>query len=217
MSDGPKKEHSVKSDWQSKENAAAYKLSRTPKHFKRFYLEQSILESWIVDLPAGAVILDAPCGTGRWIPLLLSRNCHYVGGDFALAMIDEARREPSTTKALGFVNLDVERLPFADNSVDCLIIWRFLHHVPNERTRLNILREAARITRDRVVLSFHNSLSFTYARKAVERIVFRQKLHGQEITHWRLRREAESCGLRIAGMKSFRKYISTNWFACLEK
>lgn len=132
-------------------------------------------------------------------------------------MIQEAQSGLTDLAAGGFVNLDVERLPFADDSVDCLILWRFLHHVPNQQMRLNILHEAARVTRNRILLSFHNSLSFTFARKAVERILFRQKLHGQEITHWQLRREARCCGLEVVGTKSFRKYVSTNWFACLKK
>jgi ubiquinone/menaquinone biosynthesis C-methylase UbiE len=132
-------------------------------------------------------------------------------------MITEARREVDGRLALGFVGADAARLPFADQSVDCVILWRFLHHIPNSQTRQAIFREAARVSRDRVLLSFYHALSFTAWRRGVERRFLGRQGYGEAITHWQLRREAAQCGLQVVEFKGFRKYVSINWFACLRK
>ena len=56
---------------------------------------------------------------------------------------------------------------FADRAFDCVIMWRFLHHIGSATTRQAILREAARVTRRKVLVSFHHPISFTHWRKLV--------------------------------------------------
>ena len=210
-------QYKAKQTWQSPEKAAAYRVSRDPSRFMRYDREEKIVGGWLADLPAQALVLDAPCGTGRFIPLLTACGFRYVGADFSCAMIHEAKRTAGEKLTLGFVNADAQFLPFQSNSVDCVIIWRLLHHVGEARTRQAMLREAARVTRDRVLISFHHPLSFTFLRKFIQRKFFGRPQHGQEITHWRLKREAQSCGLRLIETNGFRKYVSVNWFAYLTK
>jgi ubiquinone/menaquinone biosynthesis C-methylase UbiE len=141
----------------------------------------------------------------------------YVGGDISLAMIGEARKTAENRKhVLGFANADAAQLPFRDNSADCVMLWRLLHHIHDSELRCRMLREAARVTRNKVLVSFHHPISFTYARKFIQRTFFGQA-YGPTITQWRLRREAESCGLKMLDTAGFRKYVSVNWFACLVK
>ena len=80
-----------------------------------------------------------------------------------------------------------------------------------------ILREAARVTRHKVLVSFHHPLSFTYLRKLCQRILSGRSRGAGVVSHWRLKREAQQCGLRMVDTRSFKKYASINWFACLEK
>ncbi len=210
-------DHPAKRAWQSPENAAQYRRSRAPERFKRYYLEEAIIGGWLEGLTEGAVVLDSPCGAGRLVPTLLGRGFRYIGADFSGAMIEQARLEAVGPGVLGFFRADAEHLPVADSSVDCVIIWRLLHHLAQSRTREAMLREAARVTRDRVLVSFHHALSFTALRKFLQRKVLGQKQHGRPITHWRLRREAAGAGLSLVATRSFGKYRSINWFACLTK
>jgi len=211
------KQHSAQRDWQSPEAAADYRRKRDPARFHRYHQEEAVLAAWLDGLPAGALVLDVPCGTGRWIRTLTRRGLRYIGGDVSLAMIGEARTVVEADQTLGFVNADVGRLPFADRSVDCVIIWRLLHHVGQAEYRQAMLREAARISRGKVLVSFHHPMSFTHLRKAVQRKLSGRASRGSVITHWRLKREAEGCGLRLIETKGFRKFVSINWFACLGK
>jgi ubiquinone/menaquinone biosynthesis C-methylase UbiE len=130
----------------------------------------------------------------------------YAGGDFSRAMIGHAREVSESPKVIGFAAADAERLPLRDNSVDCVLLWRLLHHIVEPEVRLRMLREAARVTRHQVLVSFHHPLSFTFITKFLKRTFGKLAPGMPEITHWRLRREAEACGLHVRETKGFRKY-----------
>ena len=210
-------DHPAKQAWQSPEQAALYRRSRDPAQFKRYHREEKIIGDWFEALPRNALVLDIPCGAGRLLPTITQRGFRYVGADFSLAMVNEARQETTNHQVVGFLRADAEHLPLADNSVDCVVIWRLFHHLSEPRVRETMLREAARVSRDRVLISFHHALSFTAFRKFVQRTLFGRKQHGRPITHWRLGREAQRSELRLLETRSFGKYVSINWFACMSK
>src|SRR5690349_11214833 len=133
-SDHPE-DYQAKKTWQSPEKAAAYRQSRRPERFHRFQKEETIINDWLADLPANALVVDMPCGTGRMIEPVTRSGFRYVGGDFSRAMIGEARRS-TAAGIVGFVNADAARLPFRDNSADCVIIWRLIHHIVDPAVRM---------------------------------------------------------------------------------
>jgi ubiquinone/menaquinone biosynthesis C-methylase UbiE len=210
-------QYKAKQSWQSPEKAAAYRVSRDPSQFTRYDREEKIIKEWLVGLPAQALVLDVPCGTGRFIPLLISKGFRYTGADFSRAMIQEAKQTAGERPTVGFTNADVEFLPFRSQAVDCVIIWRFLHHIGNAATRQAILREAARVARHKVLVSFHHPISFTHWRKLVQQAVLGGEPRGHAVSHWQLQKEGEAAGLRLIETKGFRKYVSVNWFAYFEK
>ena len=214
--DPPLTSYPAKRCWQTQEAAARYRVSRLPANFKRFHLEETILHRWLDGLPSNALILDVPCGTGRFLPTLTSHGYRYLGADISEAMIAEARSQATSPLVEGFIHADAAKLPLPDEHVDCVIIWRLLHHIADATARLAILREAARVTRDRVIISFHHPISFTAVKKRFRRR-FLGRGHGTEFTQWRLEREVMACGLELVEATSFRKYISINWFARLAK
>jgi hypothetical protein len=44
--------------WLSAERAAAYRISRHPSRYGRFFREEAILAAWLDDLPRGALVLE---------------------------------------------------------------------------------------------------------------------------------------------------------------
>jgi ubiquinone/menaquinone biosynthesis C-methylase UbiE len=204
--------------WQSAESAARYRQSRNLLNNSRSRREDAIIQEWLRRLPPKAHVLDLPCGTGRMIANITKLGFQYTGGDISPHMIEEARKEAAgNPNVVRFVEADLEKLPFADNSFDCIIIWRILHHQADPLVRQRMLAEAARVTRRWVLVSFHHLLSATAFRKFIQRACFGRQQNGRPITHWRLGREAESSGLRSVETKGLRKYVSVNWYACLEK
>ena len=203
--------------WQTPEAAAAYRQSRQPAQFARYHLEETIVNGWLDDVRDAGLVLDIPCGTGRFVRTVTGRGLRYLGADVSCAMIGEARCTGQSPGVTGFVSADAEHIRLADDSVDCVILWRLLHHIRDPSVRQAMLHEAARVTRYKVLVSFHHPLSFTFLRKLCQRIVSGQSRGAGVVSHWRLQREAEQCGLQMVCTRSFKKYVSINWFACLVK
>ena len=217
MNDPQRKGHyPAQQNWQLPKHAEAYRSSRDPSKFHRYYEEEAIVNHWLAEFPPGALILDIPCGTGRFVKTITGRGLRYLGGDISEAMIAQARRESNSPLVQGFIHADAAKLPLEDNYVDCVIIWRLLHHIRDPEIRRSILSEARRVTRKQVLVSFHHPISFTFVRKFIKRTFFGRG-HGSEMTQWRLKREAAQSGLSLVDTRGFRKYVSINWFASLRK
>ena len=195
--------------------ALDYVASRDPKRYRCTAQEEAIVRSWLKRLPPNALIWDCPCGAGRFVNTAVEMGLRYAGADVGLPMVQQARNVSTSALVAGFCNADAERLPLRDDSVDCVNLWRLLHHVPNEATRKRMLAEAARVSRGMVLVSFHHPVSFTFARRLLKRIVTGD-WEMADITHWRLAREAGECGLEVVEMQTFH-LLSINWFAHLRK
>lgn len=102
------------------------------------------------------LVLDLPCGAGRFWPLLAEKpNRVIIGADNSQDMIDTAcanqpqdvvrRVKPLCTSAFDIA------LP--DNAVDSIFSMRLLHHIGDATHRMTLLREFHRVTRDSVIVS----------------------------------------------------------------
>lgn len=114
--------------------------------------EQEFVRAWIRRLPAGAIVLDLPVGTGRFIPLLAECGLVTQGFDISEDMVAEARRRHGDrfqllTLAVG----DAERLALPDQSVDAVICWRFFHLIPRP-VMDRVLREFRRVCRGPILV-----------------------------------------------------------------
>jgi SAM-dependent methyltransferase len=102
-----------------------------PEWFRRFFdasyvaalreekpLRQTRLEVDFVlgrlRLPAGARILDLPCGYGRHAALLARRGFRVVGVDLSPAMLAEARRRYAEGPRLRFRRADMRHIAYRD-------------------------------------------------------------------------------------------------------
>jgi ubiquinone/menaquinone biosynthesis C-methylase UbiE len=124
-------------------------------------------------LPGGAVILDAPCGTGRLMPIFIRLGLVPIGGDISGAMLRVARERVAASHAQErFSLMDLIRIPLADESVDAVFSIRFLPHIaPAERVLM--LQEFGRITRRWVVISLSFSSPLHRMRRRI-RALFRR-------------------------------------------
>ena len=102
------------------------------------------------------LVLDLPCGAGRFWPLLAEQpNRIILAADNSADMLatalenqpEEIAARTKTFQTSAF-NIDLD-----DNAVDCIFCIRLLHHVANHEHRMQMLREFRRVTRDTVILS----------------------------------------------------------------
>lgn len=113
----------------------------------------------------GETVLDLPCGAGRLWPLLHDRGHTVLAGDAALAMLREAGGRPDATHVPRFA-ADAAWLPLADRSVDGVVMFRFLHHLPAPE-RNQAVAEACRTARRFVVVSFFHPCSAHHLQRRV--------------------------------------------------
>ena len=112
-------------------------------------LEQRLLMRALAGLPPGASVLDLPTGTGRMARRLSQAGYHVTGADISLPMLRAADADGPTS----LVRADAESLPFARKSFDAIVCFRLMSHLPPE-ARSTVLREMARVARERVVVVY---------------------------------------------------------------
>lgn len=102
------------------------------------------------------LVLDLPCGAGRFWPLLAEKpNRVIIGADNSEAMLKIATlaQPPEVVKRVRPLLTSGFDIDLPDNSVDSIFCMRLLHHIGEAEHRLALLREFARVTRDSVIIS----------------------------------------------------------------
>jgi SAM-dependent methyltransferase len=89
-------------------------------------------EQWVSHLltlvPAGGIVLDAPCGTGRYFPMIAAAGAAVAGADQSAGMLDQARARRIATR-LEHVSLQDLRY---DEEFDAAITVDAMENVPPE-------------------------------------------------------------------------------------
>lgn len=97
-------------------------------------------------IPAGGLVLDVGCGTGRALPALrraVGPHGTVVAVDLTPEMLREARPRAQASRA-GLVLADARVIPFADRRADAIFAAGLIMHLPDPVAGLG---ELARITR----------------------------------------------------------------------
>lgn len=105
------------------------------------------------EVPPGEWMLDLCTGTGEIARRACRQGARVVGVDFTLGMLVQAKRKcTQTTGRAHFLLADARALPFRDEAVRASVLSLALHDMP-KRVRHAALVEAARVSRDRLVLA----------------------------------------------------------------
>ena len=119
------------------------------------------------------LVLDLPCGAGRFWPLLAEKpNRVIIGADNSESMLKIATQaQPAdVVKRVQTLHTSAFDIALPDNAVDSIFCMRLLHHIGEAEHRLTILREFERVTRDSVILSLWVDGNFkAWKRKRAEK------------------------------------------------
>ncbi|BAO64190.1 methyltransferase domain-containing protein [Pseudomonas protegens Cab57] len=128
------------------------------------------------------LVLDLPCGAGRFWPLLAEKtNRVIIGADNSAAMLSTATvaQPADVVKRVRPLQTSAFAIDLPDNAVDCIFSMRLLHHIGQAEHRMALLREFQRVSRDSVIISLWVDGNFkAWKRKRMERK--RQAEVGQE-------------------------------------
>ncbi len=105
-------------------------------------------------LPDGVRMLDCPCGTGRWWPVLERKASEIVAVDISEGMRAHATERAARSHAHVEVQAgDAESLPLPDDSVDWVFSFALTKHLPPP-IQTQVLSEYARVARQGVISTF---------------------------------------------------------------
>jgi len=161
--------------------------------------EKKILKSLLdkTRMPSG-LILDIPCGYGRFSELLLSRGQGLVSSDLSFPMVERSLERRRTAGAHSGVVADAKKgLPFQNQAFSVLLSMRFFHHLHSKEDREFILKEFAAVSSKWVILSFYRRSFFHLIQRKLRRQIKRTKTRIRMISRERFQEEAGRAGLEI--------------------
>jgi ubiquinone/menaquinone biosynthesis C-methylase UbiE len=120
-----------------------------------------------------SLVLDLPCGAGRFWPLLAERqNRVIIGADNSADLLQLAlRRQPEAiARRVQTLRTSAFAIELPDNSVDSIFCMRLLHQIGSPANRRTMLRECQRVTRDSLIVSLWVDGNYkSWRRKRLER------------------------------------------------
>lgn len=145
--------------------------------------ERAILAAWLERCGPCERVLDVPCGTGRFAPLLAAHARTMVAADAAHAMVG---RHPGRAR----LQSSAHALPFRDASFELTVCSRLLHHLERPAQRCAVLAELARVSVRWLIASHFDRASLQAWRSRL-----RRRTDGRHaITVAAFRAEAAACG-----------------------
>ena len=122
--------------------------------------------------PVRPLVLDAPCGYGRFTGLLLDAGVKLVSSDLAKAMVERALENKSDPKHVGGVVSDFRRgLPFRTEAFHYVFSMRLFHHLHEPDDRKAVLREFARTAKSGAILSFYKVRGIHAFQRRIRRLL----------------------------------------------
>jgi ubiquinone/menaquinone biosynthesis C-methylase UbiE len=182
--------------YRSSRGAEAYAGKYDRKWMRRLsnWQEHRVVARALLACGLGGRVLNVPSGAGRFGELLKARGFSVVGCDLSFPMLKQtgARWSWPLVEASAFA------VPFKDQAFDGLFIMRLLHHISQPDERLALYREAARVSRGWVLVTYADY----YTPKNLIREA-RAKWVGDRkpkitLTCEQLQQETGACGLRVA-------------------
>jgi SAM-dependent methyltransferase len=176
----------------------------------------------LANVPAGASVLDCPCGAGRLLPLLKKWGYKVTGADVSASMVEEARRYagPQGENCLEdkdeLVVADVFNTGFDDKRFDMVVCHRVFQYFSEPQERRLALTELRRISSGPIIVSFLCNWSVDAIGYKIRRAlrITRQR-SCKPISATTFARDIRASGLEVERWIAMRPFISKRWYAVL--
>jgi len=205
--------------WGSCNSVKKYKENRYKNPDQRLvsYTERRLVRNILSRvLEYRRIILDIPCGYGRFSDLLSNYSTELVSADlniYALNLIRDDHRHIYSLSFFEYVNSDILSLPFKCDTFDLVFCFRLLQHFKGFDTVKITLRELIRVSRRYVLFSIYieNPLH------RIMRIARDFDMNIFMISKDRLRSILQELNVRIIYAKRILPYFHANTIILVEK
>lgn len=141
-----------------------HRFQRSPKARKRHERDERLLRDFLVTLPAGQFVLDAPSGQGRFSEVIQKSGHKVVAMEINFGRVrDTCQRND---RAIAGVQGDVLHVPCADKAFGVLVCFRLLHHLTPDAVQV-VLKEFRRVSR-KAFVTFYDKNTWNYYRQRLE-------------------------------------------------
>ena len=160
-----------------------------------------------------ATVLDLPCGTGRFWPLLARKEDRTIlAADNSEAMLSVAREvnPPELLARVKTFPSSAFDIQMENDSVDHIFCMRLLHHITRPEDRLAILSEFYRVTRETVAVSLwvDGNYKAVQRKKLEARRTYKTYQNRIVLNRAVVEREFTDAGFVIAGHIDFLKFYA---------
>lgn len=162
--------------------AQRYEAKRIDK--EKWQAEDRIVREMLADLPAGAEVLDVPCGTGRFFGYYADRKFKVAALDISDDMLAHAHPRAGHGTICGLGNIFA--LEMADKSVDVALSIRIMNLI-DAADMQQALRELQRVARSRVIFNLRIWKAGTRFRRA-QRV---EDMKAAILPGWRIERNVD--------------------------
>ncbi len=157
------------------------------------------------------VILDLPCGFGRfWPTLIASGATQIIAIDKSAGMLQVAQEVnlPSILSHITCMSSTATEIDLPDKSVDSVFCMRLLHHISDKNYRQEIYKSFQRVARETVVISLWSQKSARYHRESLPLDVDLRTVNRHFFEPHEIEAEFKENGFDIIGYTEAFPYIS---------
>ena len=160
-------------------------------------LEKFHMRRAFASIPRDALVMDLPCGTGRFAEVLLGQGFKVVGIDISPAMLTVAQRKLSRFGARFETRVaDVRELAKGESKrYDVALCARVLMHFPLDE-QIAFLRSVVTLTKGTVVFTQSLSTPYQRLRRRIKRLIGNPPPAMYPITQQELETLLRGAGLR---------------------
>jgi len=181
--------------------------------------ERRILRKILHKIGSGPLlVLDVPCGYGRFSNLLLDKGFSLVSSDLSFHMVKRTKEKSERfARLLGVVADAKHGLPFKQFVFSFLLSMRFFHHVHEKEEREFILKEFSRVTSEWVILSYYQKNLLHFLQRKLRRKIKKSRTRIKMISRQELHEEVEGAGLKVVRIYPLFRGIHAHHIALLKK
>lgn len=166
------------------------------------------------------LVLDLPCGYGRFSSLLLDKGRGLINCDISFAMVERANESASKQSASnirGAIANAISGLPFKEAVFSLVFSMRFFHHVHDSKDRRTILGEYSYVSSGWVVLSYYQSNALHKIQRKFRRKIKKTPTRIKMITRQEFQSEVEESGFEVVSVCPLFRGLHSQHIALLKK
>ena len=149
------------------------------------------------------LVLDLPCGYGRFSAFLLEKELGLINCDISHAMVERANEKAiklSRNESGGAVADATSGLPFKEAVFSLVFSMRLFHHIHNGEDRRKILGEYSRVSSDWSVLSYYQSNALHRIQRKFRHKIKKTPTQIKMITRQAFQSEAEESEFEVVSV-----------------